>query len=93
MIACHYLQPGSLHCSGRGKAAAFVTPETAEDLVFTGEAEWGNKRGTYLVFTKREAEISRASESLTMGPAVMDGFVDGCLRHVAMVNAWGGARA
>ncbi len=87
MIACHYANR-----SGRGQAACFLPLQAIEDMVEAGLAVW-NKRRTYVNFTRSEAELHRAAQSIRMGLRVMDGYVEGIWYFVSLVNAWEGMRA
>lgn len=82
MVAVHYANR-----SGRGKAATFVPYETAKDWVEAHLAVW-SKGAKYINLTKTEAEIVRPQRSLTMGPSVMDGCVDGDACDIACRDAW-----
>ena len=81
MVACFYAMQ-----SQRSEASAFVTEETARDLVEAGQGHW-SANGKHIVFAKTQAEMPRAAESLTMGPHVMEGFAAGVTRYVALVGA------
>lgn len=82
MVACFYAAQ-----SQRGQAAAFITEATARELVEAGEGHW-SRNGKHLIFKGTRAEMARPAESLTMGPAVMEGFAAGVARYVALVSAW-----
>ena len=82
MVACFYAMQ-----SERSEASAFVTEETARELVEAGQGHW-SANGKHIIFAKTQAEMPRAAESLTMGLAVMEGFAAGVARYVAMVGAW-----
>lgn len=82
MIACHYANR-----SGRGQAATFLPLEVVQDLVEAGQAVW-NKRRTYVNFTKTEAQLHTAAQSIRMGVLVMQGNAEGDRRCMELVNAW-----
>lgn len=82
MIACHYANK-----SGRGKPACFLTLAAVQDMVDAGQAQW-NKRGTYVNFTKTEAEVHHAAPSLRMPEWVMDGVVEGKEHCLAILAGW-----
>ena len=82
MVACFYAMQ-----SQRSKASAFVTEQTAREIVEAGQGHW-SKNGKHLIFAKTRAEIPRAAESLTMGPAVTEGNAAGVSRYVELVNSW-----
>jgi hypothetical protein len=82
MVACHYANR-----SGRGQAAAFVTRDVARELVEAGQAVW-SKGAKYLNFTKTEAEVHRAAQSLTMSARVTEQAAQGSAYHMSLVNGW-----
>jgi hypothetical protein len=82
MIAVHYANK-----SGRGQAATFVSIDCARDWVEAGLAVW-SKGAKYINLTKTEAQMSRAAQSLTMGPRVTELAVMGSEFHRALVQAW-----
>jgi len=82
MIAVHHANK-----SGRGQAACFVSVDSAREMVEAGLAVW-NKKATFINLTKTEAGITPAARSLKPGLSVMDGYVMGEPRDVAIIEAY-----
>lgn len=82
-VACYY--------ANRSETSKFpaakVTIETAREMVEAGQAVW-NKGCKYLKLTRTEAEMTPTARSLKVGPSVMQGYVEGNKRDIAIVEAW-----
>lgn len=72
----------------KGKPAGTVDRQGARDLVESGLAEWTNPKCASIKLTRKEAEMYRPDESLTMGPLVTYLAAEGVARYVAMAQAW-----
>ena len=72
----------------RGKAAFFITYDTARDLVNAFMATW-NKKANAINLKHSQAEMSPTAQSLKMGPAVIQKAAEGSAYHVALVEGWG----
>lgn len=82
MVALHRLGG-----DGRGKPEAFITPQTAQDMVDAGQARW-NKKAKFITRTKLSAEMYRPAPSLKPNVRTMDAFVEGQQNAVAIINAY-----
>jgi len=82
--ALHYAEARN----GRGVPECFLSPEAAQDMLDTKQAEWGNpKKMTWLRMKKTKNEIPKTARSLKPGEC-MDGYVEGNARDVAIIEAW-----
>ena len=82
MVAVHFSNR-----SGRSKAAQFVTEETAQAMVDARLAVW-KKGANYINLTKSQPAMAPVARSLKPGLSVMDGFVMGEARDIAIIEAY-----
>lgn len=83
MIAVHYRGK-----SGRGEAACFVTESSANDMIEAGQAEWGNKKMSFLTLTKTEASMTASQPSCRMDEAIVFANACGDEAAMALVAGW-----
>lgn len=83
-IACHFAGE-----NGRGVPQCWLTSEAAHDLIEAGQAEWGNNKMSWVKLRKTKNEIPKTARSLKPGSdSVLDGFLAGKARDVAIIEAW-----